>query len=370
MKKRFTFNFALLIVIFSALLLVIFALLAGMQQQIKAQSPEMGGFYGLVISPVKEEYFIERGKTASASFDIRHDFSDPEVVIKLFPFINDFTSDNKTGIPHLLDPSRPKDVTTLEDWVTLDKEEFSLDFRGAKVTINYTISVPEDANFGSYYAAVILSDTKDIKERFDENQVSLTFRIGYLLLVTVPGDIVSNLDIIDLKLTDYQGITPFFNIFEFQPVNIVTTLGNNGNVYLIPGGDVFIHQGDITKSLFSAPFNENSAAVLSGSYREFTVSWNDGFARFDEVINPSNGESTQQFTLHPENLSKFYLGKYQVSVKVLFQVNPDGEFKIIEKNAEFLIIPWKLILLLLVLIITYFLWRRHRKKRLLKKETL
>jgi len=347
-------------------LLVIF--FTGFSGGVLAQTPAQGGFYGLIITPVKKEYIIERGNSVTGSFDIRHDYSDANLQIKLYPFTNDFTSDNKTGIPHLVIRNPNKSVTTLEDWITVDNLEYSLDFRGDKETVNYTITVPIGVNPGSYYAAIILSDTKDFNQKLEDNEVSITSRLGFLLLVTVPGEIVSNLEILDIKLTDYQGITPLFNLFESQPVNVVTTLSNNGNVYLVPGGDVFIHQGDISKPLFTQAFNEPAAAVLSGSYREFTAEWNDGFARYDKVTDESTGETKYQFSLHPESLSKFYLGKYQVAVKVLFQVNPNGEFKIIEKNAEFWIIPWRLILALIIFLIFIIIWKKYRRKKLKRQQ--
>lgn len=91
-------------------------------------------------------------------------------------------------------------------WVLLGEEEVTLASGGNKI-IPFTISVPPNASAGEQNGCIIIQEKKEK----DPNQtgVSLSFRTGLRIAVTVPGELVRQLEIVGLTVEKNNGMVVY-----------------------------------------------------------------------------------------------------------------------------------------------------------------
>ena len=141
-------------------------------------------------------------------------------------------------------------------------------------------------------------------------------------------------------------------LYEFLPVDFLVRYENKGSVHQLPGGNIFIHRGDISNPVASIVFNEDQSMSLPGATRSFTESYTDGFLYFEDG----------KLKLDQSKFPKIYFGEYTATIKFKHTVN--GERITVEKDTTFWVIPWKLLsALILVVLAIILLIRRIRKKR-------
>lgn len=319
--------------------------------------------YGLVINRIKEEYVVSKGQQINDSFDIIHDFQEPGYSFTVYPVAEDVEMEPETGAPIFKKKEENKQIETLEDWVTFEESSYFLEKRSDKKTVKFSINVPTYAESGSYYGALVLSET-DPKLLNDNNQVAIQGRISMLIVLTVKGDnVFSDLEIQSVVVRDIFGNTGFFGIFFHNPLFIETKIKNTGNIYTIPGGDIFIYGNDITKAYYSSQLNPNQNGILNNQTRVFTNEWGNTFFRLDKST--ENDNIYAQF--YPENINKFYLGNTNATVKLFFQNRVTGELKVDEFTVSFFLLPYPIILFV-ILIIFLILIGNYIFKTKLKKD--
>lgn len=260
-------------------------------------------------STTKEVYIINRtGKTVS--FDVAvEDFvaSDkPQQVIKLL---------GKEKSPHsILENIKPE-----IDHFTLKPDQ--------KIIFDVNISIPETAEPGGRYGAVLVSNAPSQAE--SQAQTTVVSRIGSLFLIRVEGPVEES-----AKLTDFGMSGPDRFFYDPGRFGFEILLENTGSVHLIPYGEVTI-TNMFGKAMGSVPVDAYFA--LPDSVRYNKVVWtHDGF-----MI----GRYTAELTLH-----KGY-----------------GD-EVAEATLHFWVIPWKVLLavflLFIILIILYrFFTRKFEIKR-------
>ncbi len=329
------------------------------------------GVYGAVINATVLEYTVEKGRTISDSFELRHDYPEADLVVTLFPVTSDFTADGKSGTPVFLEKGRNKPKTSLEDWIKPLDKSYTVTELGDTAEVRFEISVPADAEPGSYTAALLLSDS-EYNPSAGPNQVALASRLGPLIFVTVPGDIKSNLEVSSFDVKDAWGNGPFLGMFEWHPLNFVLTLRNTGNVYLTPGGSITVHQGDLAKPTYLIQnINEGKGSVLSGTTREFVNTWSDGAFRFDGTYNEQTKTTDYSFAVHPEDLNKIRFGRYNATLQLFYKDKATGENARVDYAVSFWLLPWKVILITAVIIVGYYYFKnRMVNKKQGKKKSL
>jgi hypothetical protein len=135
-------------------------------------------------------------------------------------------------------------------WITLEKSEVTLESRKSEL-VPFTIIVPENASVGEHNGCIVIQEKLAKPE--GESGVSLSFRTGMRVVITIPGELERKLEIVGFNVArknDGNGS------FLLQPT--VKNLGNVsidaniqvvtryffGSAYITHGGQYSILRGD------------------------------------------------------------------------------------------------------------------------------
>lgn len=92
-------------------------------------------------------------------------------------------------------------------WIALEKTEITLE-PGTNEMIPFAITVPESASVGEHNGCIVMQEKKDNAQ--NGNGVSLSFRTGLRVSVTIPGEIKRSLAITGFSLNhDNEGVVTF-----------------------------------------------------------------------------------------------------------------------------------------------------------------
>lgn len=332
---------------------------------------EAQAYRGLVIDQFKFDLGqIQRGTSVKKSFTITHDFQQADKKVTLYIRALDFTSDGKSGVPVFVKPGTFGYKASLASWITFDRNTITLDHYRQVETINFTINVPQDAEAGGKYAAVLIgenppSDLIDYND--DKSQVALAKELGPLVLMTTDGEINKQIVSDDLFTLTIRGHRTKF--FTSPPVTIVSKLKNSGNVHIIPRGVIYVYRGDNFQEYESKyEINDSKGYILPGTTREFYADWTEGF--ITKAIEEQPDKSTKVVTkINWDKLSKFRLGKYKVKLLYSYEDN-NGAGITNTADTYFWVIPWQLIALILLIILIFtarYFYKKSQKKHTRKK---
>jgi len=107
-------------------------------------------------------------------------------------------------------------------WITLKSNSVSVPAGKSKV-VDFTVSVPKDADVGEHSGCVTVQDSKK-QSSSESGGVVLTFRSAIRVAVTIPGKIVKAVSVKDVSLQQNKDDV---NLYTIQPAVI-----NTGNVSL------------------------------------------------------------------------------------------------------------------------------------------
>ncbi len=117
----------------------------------------------------------------------------------------------------------------LSSWIKFENnEEFVLRPKESKL-INYSIEVPENAQPGGHFGAVLFRALPAKPSTDVESGVSISGRVGTVLLFEVSGDIIKGAEITSIN-------APRF--LSRGPVDISFKIKNEGNSYFTPTGNI------------------------------------------------------------------------------------------------------------------------------------
>jgi hypothetical protein len=325
--------------------------------QVQAQA-----YRGLVIDEFKFEIKDAKpGETYTRSFNVTHDFIEREKDITLYLKSLDFTSDGVSGTPKFLPNNFLAPEASLSTWITYDRDSVFLGDYGQKETITFTITVPQNAEPGGKYAAVLLSDTEGntVIDMDDETQkLGLNKELGPLVLLTVEGEVKQDVRANSLYTTNIDGKSRKF--YFNPPINIITEVFNDGNIHTIPRGVFYIFKGkDFQNNIAKFDMNPKQGYILPGTTRSFSATWDESFISFYKEAD-ENGEIKTKTKYNWDQLSKLRVGKY--NVKLLYNTqSQDGTVQTMEMFTSFWLIPWQLIVLAVVTII--YLYYKYKKNQ-------
>lgn len=217
-------------------------------------------------------------------------------------------------------------------WLNLEKDEVVLN-AGASELVPFTIKVPENVSVGEHNGCIVIQEKKDEVE--GQAGVNLSFRTGLRVAISVPGEIVRNLEISS------------FTLSRAKQGGVVLTpeVKNLGNVSIDANVKV------ITKNLFGVTYLEQGGnfPIL----RDESANWNF------EVTKP------------------FWGGFYRSSLVVEYQSNVEteigkdasGPITVLKgKTVTFFSMPQTValiieILILLGILVLLFLYSVSRKRQ-------
>jgi hypothetical protein len=349
---------------------------------------------GITISPVRFEYDLDPGETISDEILIYNATGrDEQLFFATYPF-----TPNENGTPQIIkDGELPYEVDPSQ-WISLNKEsavvEDQVPERAIPTRLGFTLTIPEDAAAGGYYAAVLQSqkpqDGSDLAE--GESGTVTIPESAALVIVNVSGDINKELQVSDFYVTDpySENLEPqggFLGtpIFEYPPVQFVTTLENTGNTHVRSTGQIYVKQGG--EQIATFPFNEDKGLVLRESTRTFAprfpanyinmsdeekedikadvwgyeeVLWSnqpvtavetteDG-SEIERVQYDQNGQVQTTVATNFRYLDNIPFGEYEAELAVIFQDETESNQNLTQ-TVSFWVLPWKIILLIIAIIL-------------------
>lgn len=273
-------------------LLVAGALLASSFVQVAAQSAqELPAGNGFQVSPVRQEFDLAPGSSQVVTITVENP-SNSEIIAS--PVVNNFLpSEDESGTPRLiLDKNVLPPANDFERLVQ-PLEEFTIG-PGRKVDVDVIISAPRDVRAGGYYGAVRFVPI--LPGLGDAQNVALTASVGTIFLVTIPGDLKQQLDLVQLSAAEGDSPKGFF---IGGNVSIATRLKNSGDIHVQPFGKVQV-KNFFSKVLHEYEFNntEPRANILPDSTRKFIdqIPQSKWFGRYTITANLGYGSNGQLIT--------------------------------------------------------------------------
>lgn len=285
------------------------------------------------VSPATVDLVASRGENIDQEIVIHN----PSIETETYTLSTiKFEASEQAGVPKFI--SYEEDHSGLAEWIKFPESMVTIG-PGQMATVALNIAVPADIESGGYYAAVLVS------EAGEAGNVSVESKTAVLFLLTVEGENIYQAEILEFETSGWANRLPIDFSFRMQ---------NQGNVHLIPNGQIMIR--DIFGTpVAGIPVNEQLSRVLPMSTREFTTSWirnevaNNGF--FDEMNN---------------EWVNFGLGRYKATLELELD---NGE--IVQEETIFWIFPWHLALLAFVvldILIAATILRRKLARKIEKQE--
>ena len=301
----------------------------------------------LAVSPLPINLVTDPNSTVTADLRVKNEGSTTE---KIRVGLMKFSAFGESGSPRLLDRESGDNYF---DWVKFSEDSFDV-APGEWKTLTMTLTVPESASFGYYYAVTFSRDTPSVaKTSQPSTSVIGATAVLVLLEVRVPNAI-RKVDLLDFSVSK--------KIFEFLPAQFSFRLKNSGNVHLVPKGNLFITSGQ--KTLAVLPVNDTRGNILPDSNRIYDVFWKDGFPLFSDQKDPSTHPTLQwDFSQVP----KLRFGKYTASLVLIYD---DGQRDIpLESKVSFWVVPWRLIFGGIGVFVVYEIIRKIILRSLIKRKS-
>ena len=283
--------------------------------------------FRLRVSPPLLELEIEPGQFYSdfIKFTNLNEFES----VTLYPQIVSFRALGDEGGQEIIEEIDENRTYSLAQWMNIAIEEVEIAPLDS-VIIPFTISVPEDAEPGGRYGALLLSSQPE--EIDASSAVALGAKSGTIMLARIAGD--------TLESAFIQSFTTSRDIFDYPPVDFEIVIENRGNVHVKPVGrieitDIFGNTvGELT-------VNATGGNVLPESTRKFVTEW---------------------------DRDEFTIGKFTALLTINYGENSDNY---ISETLTFWVIPTQEILIglaiLVVLITIIIVLVKSYKKSILKK---
>jgi len=225
------------------------------------------------VSTVK---LVNNNKEKLTVYTEIHDFrSSPEGGVDLIPIEESEGDNNQTGF--------------LRQWMKVMAGPIEIPAFDS-VEIPFEISVPEVAEPGGHYAAVLVG-TRPIGD-VEGSGMSISSMISSLILVNIAGDIVE-----EGKIREFSTDKIYYKTPE---VNFKLRFENTGNVHLQPKGNIVV-KDMFGKDVDSIDINKDTSYgnVLPGSIKTWNFPWKGEtgilkMGKYNAVITIHYGEQTSE----------------------------------------------------------------------------
>jgi hypothetical protein len=205
-----------------------------------------------------------------------------------------------------VDPSY-KQAYDASSWFKLSTPDFLLAPNQHQLE-DVTISIPASAEPGGHYATIYF-ESFSAEQQSDVASTSINPRVGVLSLLTVRGNVDEHA--VPNGPIQVQGFQA-----EAGPTSFSLSLKNDGNVHLLPYGNVVV-RNIFGKKVKTLPMPLGT--LLPGTTRTYNLSWDHGlrFGLYKASATITIG--TQHFKLTPES-KRFVLFPLIVAIPVLVLV--------------------------------------------------
>ena len=318
-----------------------------MMPRTNAQSDDPGSLQ-LTTSPLPISLSARPGQKVTTELKIRNGgLKDERLKVGLMKF----SAYGEEGKPLLEERAKNDDYF---DWVSFSETNFLAESNKWH-NITMTITLPDSAAFGYYYAVIFSRANVALPTPKTEAKLEGGTATLVLLEAIVPN---ANREI---KLDSFSVEKRFY---EFLPAKFVTKLSNAGNVHGIPHGTIFIRRGG--KQVAAVAMNDTSGNILPGSKRNFDADWSDGFP-FYKLKEDSggavlkDGKTSHQLEWDFSKITRLRFGKYTAHLVMVYD---DGTKDVpAEAIVSFWVVPWRIIFFSLIIIVLsgFGLWSVLRR---------
>lgn len=268
--------------------------------------------YALTISPTKIEVSGDPGQTVIGEIELFNEEGEPKT---FYTSSENFEPRGETGSPYFVGGG-----TGLASWITTNS---SLNIApGERVTVPYTIQIPDSASAGGYFAAIFFGSQAP-QSTDGGAEVAIGGKVGSILLLRVNGHVEEGGGLVSFNTE------PDKLFASHLPLNFVYRLNNTGGDQVIPRGEIVVTNtfGGVVENLLA---NKNEGSVLPNSTRRFDVSW---------LGSDNDNEQTSFVSIAASQLHDFHFGLYKAKLSVVW----GDSAQLGESTVRILIIPWQLL---------------------------
>jgi hypothetical protein len=231
------------------------------------------------MPPRVEDLQAAPGEVVTRQIKVRN-LGDQEMVIETK--LNDFVVQDDQGTPVMLEQkSTPEDNRwALSQWVNVTPTRFVLK-PGEIQKLDLVIVVPENANPGGHYAAVVYQPAEDATLGNTGSKVNPS--VASLLYLTVEGDIKEDANVSRFEVPGFS---------EFGPINFNTEIENLSEVHIKPQAQIKVYNL-LNQTATTLDLEEKN--IFPGRARQFENTWNKKwlFGRFKAQLSGSYGATGQ-----------------------------------------------------------------------------
>jgi hypothetical protein len=220
-----------------------------------AEAIEYGGFGGRPAYPREDNprtesifvHTLEPGQVQEEGIKVINNKSETKTLL-VYAVDSVRSTDGAFACGQQTDPK-----SGVGSWIELEESEVTLESKTNKL-VPFTISVPQNASAGEHNGCIIVQEKKE--DSGVESGMSLSFRTGIRVAITIPGELTRKIEIVDFVISKQED-----GDFLLHPA-----VRNTGNVSVDANVKV------ATRYFFGLPFAEHGGRypILRGD----TSEWN------------------------------------------------------------------------------------------------
>ncbi|MCA9358966.1 DUF916 domain-containing protein [Candidatus Kaiserbacteria bacterium] len=240
---------------------------------------------GISITPATIEETLDPGVEKQYSVSIQN-LNKSEQTFYLFT--RNISGVRDGGMPVFAPDNGEKTGYELSDWIKLPVTELQVPGGGA-TTMNFTLSVPENASPGSHFGGIFISVDPP---KIENSGAAVGYQVANIISIRVSGEAVEKASIRQFSTSRF--------LYGSQNVEFLVRVENTGNVLVRPMGplEVFNMLGNKVGTVM---FNESQSGVFPNDTREFGgIKWmgdSVGFGRYEAILSPVYGDSGAKKTM-------------------------------------------------------------------------
>jgi len=293
-----------------------------------------GPVFALTISPVRMEISGDPGQTLHGQIEL---FNEQDETKTFYSSAANFEARGDSGAPYFL----PDTNKGLASWVKV--QESATLKAGERTEIPFTIQIPAGTEAGGYFAAILWGTSPAGQQ--SGQQVSVSGKLGVLILLSVKGEIKEGGGLLDLKIEESG------RFVNSLPIKFVYRFSNDGSERVKPAGELKVKNllGFTTVTLNANPQSGN---VLPGSIRKFSVIWAEKNQEKSAVVSlPTTEESSGFFAAVKNQWKNFALGPYKAELDLSYGKLSEAEAtNKAEASYRFFVVPWQLLSIIVVIL--------------------
>lgn len=248
----------------------------------------------VTITPPLFQLTVGPGESWTSSIKVVNNNS---YAVTYAPEVVDFESQGEGGqgkfVPLIESfANEPKRTDSLGTWIELSKDPITIE-AGESAQIPFTVRVPENADPGGHYAAIMVGPYQGNDTEAGSHMKVSSF-VTSLLFVKIKGDIVESGRIREFG-TEKQ-------LYQKPEANFLLRFENTGNTHLRPQGSITLYNM-WGKERGQVLINEKSnfGNVLPRSIRKFEFSWTGSenifdIGRYSAIVTLAYGDDGKQNT--------------------------------------------------------------------------